>query len=146
MTATTVNRLTDLNTAIMPQAAVGGQLTCPAPWTYELATTSIDENNDAVNMGYLPAGVTLLGFIPYADDLDSATGLVWKITVGSTDVKTGITIGQASALSTHTLTQFLSIDPYTTTAKTLVKITFTTAATTPVAGTIVLTPVYVSAS
>jgi hypothetical protein len=57
-------------------------------------------------------------------------------------VKTGITIGQADAKATHSLTQFLSIDPITTTAETLVKVTFTTAAGTPAAGTLVLVPFY----
>jgi hypothetical protein len=140
MTASTVSRT---GIATEPKPKLGGGILNAAVWSHELATTSIDENNDAVQMGYLPAAVTLVGFFAYVDDVDSSTALVWKITVGSTDVKTGITIGQATALSTHSLTQFLAIDPYTTTAETLVTVTFTTAAGTPVAGTIVLTPVYV---
>jgi hypothetical protein len=140
MTASTVSR-TGIATEAKPK--FGGGVLNAANWTHELATTSIDENNDAVNMGYLPAGVTLIGFSYYCDDVDSGTALVAKITVGSTDVKTGITIGQADAKSTHTLTQFMSIDPYTTTAETLVTVTFTTAAGTPVAGTLVLVPFYI---
>lgn len=140
MTASTVNR-TGISTEAKPK--VGGGVLNAVNWTHELATTSIDENNDAVNMGYLPAGVTLIGFSYYCDDVDSATALVAKITVGSTDVKTGITIGQADAKVTHTLTQFMSIDPITTTAETLVTVTFTTAAGTPVAGTLVLVPFYI---
>lgn len=140
MTASTVSR-TGISTEAKPK--VGGGILNAVNWTHELATTSIDENNDAVNMGYLPAGVTLIGFSYYCDDVDSATALVAKITVGSTDVKTGITIGQADAKVTHSLTQFMSIDPYTTTAETLVTVTFTTAAGTPVAGTLVLVPFYI---
>lgn len=113
-----------------------------AVWTTELATTQL-ELADVIQMGYLPAGVTCIGFVAFADDLDSATALVWKITVGATDVKTGVTIGQAPAASTHSLTQFLAIDPVTTTAATLVSVTFTTAAGTPVAGTFCLTPIYI---
>ena len=140
MTATTVSR-TGILTEAKPK--VGGGVLNAVAWTHTVATTSSDENDDAVAMGYLPAGVTLIGFSYYSADLDSATGLVAKVTVGSTDVKTGITIGQATALSTHSLTQFMSIVPYTTTAETLVTVTFTTAATTPVAGNITLVPFYI---
>ena len=112
-------------------------------WTTELATTQL-ELNDVIQMGYVPAGVTLIGFVAFADDLDTgAAALVWKITVGATDVKTGVTIGQADAKLTHTLSQFLSIDPITTTAATLVSVTFTTASATAAAGTFALTPVYI---
>lgn len=115
-----------------------------AVWTTELATSQL-ELNDVIQMGYIPNGATLLGFIAFADDLDSngSPALAWKITVGATDVKTGITIGQASAASTHSLSQFLAIDPITTTAATLVSVTFTTAAATAAAGTFCLTPVYI---
>jgi hypothetical protein len=112
-------------------------------WTTELATTQL-ELNDVIQMGYIPAGVTLIGFVAFADDLDTgAAALAWKITVGATDVKTGVTIGQADAKLTHTLSQFMSIDPITTTAATLVSVTFTTASATAAAGTFALTPVYI---
>lgn len=141
MTATTVAR-TGITTE--PLAKAGGPILNGMVWTHTVATTSIDEANDAIQMGYLPAGVTLIGFVLYAPDLDSGTpALITKITVGSTDVKTGITIGQADATVTHTLTQFLSIAPYTTTAETLVTITVTTAAATAVSGAISLTPIYI---
>jgi hypothetical protein len=139
MTASIVNRT---GIATEPKPRFVGPVMNGVVWSVELATTSLDENNDGVNMGYLPEGVTLFGFSYYADDLDDGTALVAKITVGSTDVKTGITIGQADAKATHSLTQFLSIDPITTTAETLVKVTFTTAAGTPAAGTLVLVPFY----
>lgn len=140
MAAATANR-TGFDTESRP-LTLGGVLNA-APWSFELATTNIDDNNDAVNMGYIPKGSKLLGFIAGADDLDSSTALVWKISVGGVDVKTGITIGQAAASLTHALTQFLSIEPLEITADSLVTITFTTAAGTPVAGGIWLTPVYV---
>ena len=111
-------------------------------WSTELATTQL-ELADVINMGYLPGGVTCIGFVAFADDLDSGTALVWKISIGATDVKTGITIGQAPAVSTHSLTQFLAIDPITTTAPALVSVTVTTAAGTAAAGTLALTPIYI---
>jgi hypothetical protein len=140
MTASTVSR-TGIATEAKPRAI--GPIMNGVVWTHTLATTSTDENNDAVNMGYLPAGVTCFGFSVACADIDSATAAVWKITIGSTDVKTGMTIGQADSKVTHSLTQFLSIAPYTTTAETLVKVTFTTAAGTPVAGDMTLVPFYI---
>lgn len=131
-----------LDAQLLPHAR--GPVLNGAVWTTELATTQL-ELNDVINMGYIPTGAVLLGFIAYADDLDSngSPALAWKITVGSTDVKTGITIGQASSVSTHSITQFLGIEPITTTEATLVKVTFTTAAATAAAGTFCLVPVYI---
>lgn len=127
-----------------PLPKFGGPILNAANWTTELATTQL-ELNDVINMGYVPKGSTLVGFIAYADDLDSnaAPALAWKITVGSTDVKTGLTIGQADSVSTHSISHFLGIVPMTMTADTLVTVTFTTAAATAVAGTFVLIPVYI---
>lgn len=127
---------------VIPHAQ--GPILNGAVWTTELATGQL-ELNDVINMGYVPKGATLIGFIAFADDLDSngAPALAWKITVGSTDVKTGITIGQASSVSTHSISQFLGIEPITLTDATLVKVTFTTAAATAAAGTFCLTPVYI---
>jgi hypothetical protein len=131
-----------IDAQVLPLAQ--GPILNAAVWTTELATTQL-ELADVIQMGYIPSGVTLIGFVAFADDLDSngSPALVWKITVGASDVKTGITIGQATAVSTHSLTQFLAIDPVTTTAATLVSVTFTTAAATAVAGTLCLTPVYI---
>lgn len=127
---------------VIPHAQ--GPILNGAVWTTELATGQL-ELNDVINMGYVPKGATLIGFIAFADDLDSnaSPALAWKITVGSTDVKTGITIGQASSVSTHSISQFLGIEPITLTDATLVKVTFTTAAATAAAGTFCLTPVYI---
>jgi hypothetical protein len=113
-------------------------------WALELTTAQL-ELNDVLQLGYIPTGATLLGFFAYADDLDSSgsPALAWKITVGATDVKTGITIGQATSVSTHSITQFLGIEPITMTAPTLVSVTFTTAAATAAAGGFSLIPVYI---
>ena len=99
--------------------------------------TTQTETNDVVEMGYIPAGVKLLGFLYKPSDMDNGgTALIQKITVGSTDVAAGLTGGQTGAGS------FVVIAPYTTTAPTLVSITSTTAPGTPAAGTVDLTPVY----
>lgn len=107
------------------------------PWTLAYSTTN-NETNDVMEAGYLPEGVTCIGFLYAPDDMDSSTGLVQKITVGSTDVATGLSGGQTGAKT------FVPIVPYVTTAPTLVKVTTTTAATTAVAGNLYLTPVYFS--
>lgn len=141
MTASTVSRA---GIATEAQPAFKGPILNGAVWSVEVATTSLDEANDTVNMGYLPAGVTLLGFIAFADDLDSnvSPALVSKITVGSTDVKTGMTLGQAATGLTSSISSFVAIEPLAITEETLVKWTVTTAAGTAAAGTLVLTPVY----
>lgn len=139
MTASTVNR-TNYSTERRPFNQAGF-LNAPT-WLHTLETTSIDETNDTINMGYIPANSKLIGFFAGADDLDSGTSLVWKIKLGSTDVHTGLTIGQAASNVTNSLTQFVGIKPTELTADTLVSIVVTTAAGTPVAGDIWLTPVY----
>lgn len=130
-----------IDSDVLPHAQ--GPIFNGAVWTTELATSQL-ELNDVINMGYIPQGAVLVGFYAFADDLDSnaSPALAWKITVGSTDVKTSITIGQASSVSTHSITQFLGIEPITMSAPTLVKVTFTTAAATAAAGTFCLVPVY----
>ena len=141
MTASTVSR-TGIATEAEP--LFNGPVLNGAVWSVEVATTSLDEANDAITMGYLPAGVTLLGFIAFAEDLDSnaSPALVSKITVGSTDVKTGMTLGQAATGLTSSISSFVAIEPLAITAKTAVTWTVTTAAGTAAAGTLVLTPVY----
>lgn len=106
-------------------------------WTLTYSTTQ-NETNDVMEAGYLPAGVTVIGFIYSPSDMDTngSPALVQKITVGSTDVATGLTGGQSGTKS------FVAINPIATTAKTLVKVTSTTAAATAAAGTVYLTPVY----
>lgn len=52
---------------------------------YELATTSLDDNDDKVILDALPARFHVLGGTVHVDDLDSATGLVWDLST-STDL------------------------------------------------------------
>jgi hypothetical protein len=98
------------------------------PFSVSYSTTQ-NETNDVMELGYLPANCTVYGlhFIPTAM---AASALVHKVTIGSTDVATGMIAG---VLGTPT---YLPITPQTLTAKTLAKVTSTTAATTPAAGTL----------
>lgn len=116
----------------------GGPMINSVAWPHEYTTGQL-ELNDVLEMGYVPAGATLLGFFAFHDDLDTNASptLAQKITVGSTDVKTGITTGQAGGGT------FIGIEPVTMTADTLVKVTNTTAAATAAAGTFVLSPLYI---
>lgn len=107
------------------------------PWLLTYLTTEL-ELADVKEAGYLPAGVTLLGFYYCPDDLDTATALVQKITVGATDVLTGLTGGQTGAKTLQLITPILIVD------KTLVKVTCSTAAGTPAAGNLWLIPIYFS--
>lgn len=104
-------------------------------FTIPYATTQL-ELADVMEVGYIPEAVTLVGFLYAPTDMDSATGMVQKITVGGTDVATSLTGGQTGAKS------YVAITPIVTTAPTLVSVTTTTAPTTPVAGTLYLTPIY----
>jgi hypothetical protein len=126
-------------TAVASTARKAGGYTVyggPGETMSQAFSTTQNETNDVMEMGYLPAGVKVLGFIYVPTDMDTGTALVHKITVGSTDVATGLTGGQTGAGS------FVAIVPYTTTAPTKVTITSTTAASTAAAGTVYLTPVY----
>lgn len=107
-------------------------------WSHEYTTGEL-EANDVLQVGYIPAGATLLGFFMYSDDLDSngTPALVRKITVGATDVATGLTYGQSAGGG------FVAMEPLTVTSNTLVKMTVTTAAATAVAGTTALVPLYI---
>lgn len=117
--------------------ATGGPEVNAAVWSHEYTTAQL-ELNDVLEIGYIPDGATLLGFFMYSDDLDSdvTPTLARKITVGSTDVATGLTYGQSAAGA------FVAIEPITMDGATLVKLTNTAAAATAVAGTTVLVPLY----
>jgi hypothetical protein len=109
----------------------------PLTGTY---TTTDNQLNDVMEVGYIPAGVTCIGMTVATTDMDTGTAVVHKVTIGSTDVASSLTLAQTGASG------FYAFAPITTTAPTLVKITTTTAATTAVAGSIVVTPIYFSGS
>lgn len=97
------------------------------PFSVAYSTTQ-NETNDVMELGYLPAS-TVHGF-HYAPTAMAASALVHKVTIGSTDVATGLT---GAVLGTPS---YQAISPLVLTTKTLAKVTSTTAATTPAAGTL----------
>lgn len=118
----------------------GAHLVCQT-WALTYATGQL-ELNDVYEAGYLPAGVTVVGLAYAPHDMDSSTGVVQKITIGSTDVATGLTGGVLGSVATA-VPGFRAIVPYSTTSKTLVSVTTTTAPTgTAAAGTTYVTAFY----
>jgi hypothetical protein len=101
------------------------------PFTVAYATTQL-EANDVMELGYLPANCTVYGVIYSPTDMDTnvSPAVVQKVTIGSTDVATGLTGGQTGAKS------FVGIVPTALTANTLAKVTTTTAPGTAAAGTL----------
>jgi hypothetical protein len=103
------------------------------PFTVAFATGQL-ELNDVVEAGYTPANCTVYGVIYSPTDMDTnvSPALVQKVTVGSTDVATGLTGGQTGTKS------FVGCTPLALTSKSKVSITSTTAAATAAAGTVYL--------
>jgi hypothetical protein len=127
---------TGLTTRLQPYC--GGPTFYGDPWTVAYATGEL-EANDVKNVGYLPPNVTCVGFFWKSDDLDTnaSPALAQKITIGSTDVATGLTYGQAGTGGV------VVIEPVTVTSETLVKVTNTTAAATAAAGDVFITPILI---
>lgn len=117
-----------------PYEAAEGLFLVPFTLTYG---TGNNELNDVMEAGYVPANVTVYGFLYAPSDMDTnvSPAVVHKITLGSTDLVTGLTGAQTGAKS------FQPCTPTTVTAKTKVKVTTTTAAATAAAGTLYLTAV-----
>lgn len=101
------------------------------PFTVSYATTQL-ELNDVMELGYLPANCTCYGIVYSPTDMDTnvSPAVVQKVTIGSTDVATGLTGAQTGAKS------FVGIVPITVTSKTLAKVTTTTVPATAAAGTL----------
>jgi hypothetical protein len=106
------------------------------PFSASYATGQL-ELNDVMELGYLPDNVTIYGFLVKATDMDTNVSptLVQKITVGSTDLVTGITAGQSGGNAVYACT------PTTITSKTKVVVTNTAAAATAAAGTLYVTAI-----
>jgi hypothetical protein len=122
---------TAVGSLIPPYEAAEGLFLVPFTLAY---STTQNETNDVMNVGYLPANVTCYGVIYAPTDMDTnvSPAVVHKVTVGSTDVATGLTGAQTGTKS------FQPIAPLATTAKTLASVTTTTAAATAAAGTLYL--------
>ena len=112
--------------------------TGPALQVVELLATYSATNQleigDVMEVAYLPPGVKVWMIGVTATDMDSSTGLVQKVVIGSTDVLTGLTNGQAATTTLHQLPA-----PYTTTTHEVLKLVNTTAASgTPATGSVKL--------
>lgn len=101
--------------------------------------TTDNELNDIQQAGYLPPNVKLLavGFYPTDMDTNGAPAVVHKVTVGATDVVTGLTGAQTGTSSFTPVTNAGRVLAPATTP-TLVQVQSTTAAATAAAGTAVL--------
>jgi hypothetical protein len=109
-------------------------------FTVSMATTSLDDVGDIVELGYLPANCTVVGFIVSSTDMDTnasptATG---KLTLGSTDVVTGIA-DQKAGTST-----FYACSPQALTAVTKLQWNQTAVSATAAAGTLDVTALYIN--
>jgi len=116
----------------VPKASAVGLVGYPFTVAYVAGELEL---NDVHEAGYLPPNVTVVGALVKSDDLDTAGSplVVHKITVGSTDIVTGITAAQTGGQAVYACT------PLALTAKTLVKVQTTTAAGTAAAGSFYLT-------
>ncbi len=109
----------------------------PTLHIYEVTATYSAANqlelNDVMEVCYLPAGVKIWAIDVAATDMDTHVSptLVQKITVGDTDVLTGITAGQSGAKTNYPLGS-----AYTTAGYELVKVTNTAAAATAATGSL----------
>jgi hypothetical protein len=102
-----------------------------------VATTSIDEQDDIFQVGYLPPGVVVHGFIVKATDMDTGSAaLVTKIRINGVDVVTGVTAGQAAGTTAY------YCDPTTTAGYEVVDFKVTTVAATPAQGTVTVRVLY----
>ncbi len=110
-------------------------------FTASIATTSLDDVGDIVELGYLPANCAILGFIIQTQSL-AASALVYKIQVAGSDVITGITTGGAGASAAAF--SLIPAAPLVLTAVSKVQINITTVATTPAAGVFNLTPIFIN--
>ncbi len=101
------------------------------PFSAAFATGEL-ELADIKQLGYVPANVTVLGFIIKATDMDTNVSplLSQKLTLGSTDLVTAITYGQTGADG------FRACVPTRITSKTLLVVNNTAAAATAAAGTL----------
>ncbi len=114
-----------------PFESTSGTFMVPFTITY---TTGMLELNDVAEAGYLPANCTVYGWLVKATDMDTnvSPALIQKITLGSTDLVTGVTAGQTGAAAGY------GCVPTTITAKTKVTVTNTAAAATAASGSLYL--------
>lgn len=114
-----------------PFAMPAGQFI--VPFTVAFSSTE-NETADVKNIGYLPPNLTVYGVHYRPTDMDTnvSPAVVHKVSVGSTDIVTGLTGAQTGTGQT------VPCIPLTITTKTLVTVTSSTAAATGAAGTLYL--------
>jgi hypothetical protein len=110
------------------------------PMTQPVATTSLDDIADTIEMGYIPGNSVLLGYYVMSSAL-AASALVYKIQVAGVDSVTGITTGGLNAAAGA---QFLLTAPLVIAALSKVTVVVSTVATTPAAGTLTIVPLLVN--
>jgi hypothetical protein len=108
------------------------------PFSLTFSSTN-NELNDVMEAGYLPAFTRVVAVIWAPTDMDTngTPTVAHKVTVGSTDIVTGLTGAQTGAASLTVCTQ-ASIVAATSSSPQLVKVTSTAAAATAAAGTAML--------
>lgn len=111
-----------------------GAFFVPFSLTY---STVQNELNDVMEAGYIPANTRVVAVYWGPTDMDSSTAAVHKVTVGSTDVVTGLTGAQTGTASWNAVTS-TAVATAVSSSPALVKVTTTTAAGTAVAGTATL--------
>lgn len=114
-------------------------LTCQT-LSHAWLTAETDEANDTVEFGYIPGGVTVIGFINKCADLDShgSPTLTHTIKLGSTSLVVEDDLCQSGGGEFHAIT------PQVCSTPTLVSVVTTAAAATHANGTQYLTFLYYS--
>lgn len=135
MAGETVNQAGATSPAFSPI----GSLLAGKPLKFEVTTAQI-ETADLHLVGYVPAGVTFVGYLLKTDDLDTGSEeMIFDVLVGATTFDSGVTIAQATAGIIGTG------DFITTTAETAIYLKIATDAATAAAGTVNFLPLYVGA-
>lgn len=108
-----------------------------------LATTSMDDIGDTVELGYLPGNCQLLGFLIQTASL-AASGLVYKLQVNGVDIVTAIGTGNAGAAASALF--WITGAPLAIAGGVSQKVQYvvTTVAVTPTAGLFNVTPIFIN--
>ena len=109
---------------------------CMTPMTATIATTSLDDVGDIVELGYLPANCTVFGVLIQTASL-AASALVYKIQIAGVDFVTSVTTGSGAGAA-----WWFANAPLVLTAVSKVTFQVTTVATTPAAGLFNCSPLY----
>lgn len=121
-----------------PKVAMAGAVTA-TPYSTSIALYDLVDNC-LKGAGFVPGGVTVIGFIVKSTDLDTGGSptVVQSLLLGSTELVTGITTGQGGTYGFYPCTPTATTDP------TAVYVKTTTEPDTPATGTMIVTPLYFS--